>query len=552
MNKLLLAIGVAVSLSATANDFGGDSVQQRSEAQVQEQTVEHMAAEAQQHPNSNEFATEPQQETFVSVNNALTDYIGERKWGNKFEAGKFRILATGVASFTTRDPKRDPKFLVKRAQAASTAMLFAQTDIVKTIRTEMSASDQLVMPGSDIQKELGAEYDALLEEIGSLEYEAGDLAELLSVEERKELERENWDGRAEAFVDAVIKKIDASYDPSSLQQEQAEMVQDIKTRLNTAETHKKDLMKRAEAMKGKIASTATFSTRAVAEMPLYGIVSLATEEAWDPNTRKYEVGILVAWSQKHELKTRKILFGEMKLDQLSGTDTELRQYLANQEIASLIGPSSFTGKNGERWILGAAAAEIRGSNSKPAIRKADLLAQTEVAFSLYSYVQTEADYKRIIQETYAGNALNNETEMQAVESFSETMRREYKDQSVEGATKVYSYEVMHPITGKRTYISVYALSAMSSGASKYIEKINYAVNKQHIKQQKQSKAVKQQLVRESQQAAAAPVAVPQQSAPVKKPAASTTSAVSQSQGQPVDSSQGFSMGHKSDIDDDDF
>ncbi|MFK0573649.1 hypothetical protein, partial [Endozoicomonas sp.] len=459
LNPLFAAVVLSASLSVQANDFGANP---KTVAPAGEEvSVEQMVVQANQAPNQNDFKVfdSRSSDLFFSVENELTDYQLQKGWSDNYTPGKFRLITVATASVPVTNPKTDPRFLEKRAQAATTAMLTAKANIIKTIRTRMSASDQLIMPGSPIREALNAELTKLEDQLATIQYEAEELQSILTEEEQQQLQGVDWTGRREAFVDAVIKKIDASYDPTVLDNVQASRIADLKIKLGSTLSLQDEITQRAEALKGNISSESVSSVAAIASMPLYGTVTLATEEAWDKNSRKYEVGVIVAWSQKHEARTRAILTGNRQGKALGGNNLELRQYIASQDAATMIGPSNFTDSQGVRWVIGSAAAEIRGSDSKRAKQKADLLAMKETAISLYSDVSSRQTYDSIVQEIFAGDVMNNETEAVVVESFSSVMRQAFSDRTVQGVSKVYSREIKHPITGKRTYVSVYAVSA---------------------------------------------------------------------------------------------
>ncbi|WP_179079021.1 hypothetical protein [Shewanella sp. UCD-KL12] len=431
--------------------------------------------------------------------NVLRDYQMGKGWGDTYEQGKFRIIKIGLTTFETKNPKTDRKFLIKRSLAASIAMLNGKAEIIKSIRTEMSASDLAVMPGSNIKAELDAEVNALNDQIYSLEEEIFELENLIDDNELDRIGSLNWDDRAAALADAVIKKIDADYDAGAISVENKATYDKLLADANTVKSQRSALVDRAEALKGNIASENSSTIKSIAEMPLYGVISLATEERFDSANNKYEVGVLLAWSQKNELRTRSILTGNYK-GKLNTSNREVQQHIHKnrQNLASMIGSSTFKDSTGNAWIIGVSGREIRGSNSSAAHGAARLQASKEAVIALYSNVSTSQELEQIVRETYK-DAANNITESQAVESFASTMQQSFENRQVKGNGEVYSREIIHPITEKPTFISVYAVSAASSEAAKQIEAVNYKVNKQDIQAQSEAKAQKQKLVAESKQ-----------------------------------------------------
>lgn len=421
--------------------------------------------------------------------NVLQNYVAEKGWGDVYAPGKFRVMKIGQTSFSTRDPKLDPQFMIKRANATTIATLNAKAEIIKTIRTQMSASDMMTMPGSDIQAQLDAERIALEEQIAALEYEIGDIEGLIDEQELNRIGALDWQDRAEAIADAVIKKLDAGYDPNALQEEQKAQFDQLVAQVKAAKSEKDELIDRAEALKGSIAKESKTSVQSLAEMPLYGTLTLATEEYFDASRDAYEVAVLVVWSQKNELRTRSILTGEFK-GELNHSQKELLQHVnANKaNLPSMLGSSLFKDSTGNLWAMGIGASEIRGNNIDPVIGKARIQAQQQVAVGLFANINTKAEYERIVRESVK-DASTGSTEAMAVESFASSMSQEFKNRTISGAGEVFGYRIKHPVSEKEIYVSVYAVSAASTEAVKHIEKINYEVNREDIKAQKQSKAV---------------------------------------------------------------
>lgn len=437
--------------------------------------------------------------------NVLRDYQMEKRWVDEYSQDNFRVVRIGQTSFSTRDPKRDPQFIIKRSNATTIATLDAKAEIIKTIRTEMSASDQLTMPGSDIQKQLNAELLDLEAKIAELEYEIGDIEGLIDDEELNRIGSLTWENRAEALADALIKKLDSDFDPNSLEREKKEKFDQLVSQAKSMKSEKDELVSRAEALKGSVAKESKTSVQALAGMPLYGSLTLATEERFDAEREAYEVAVLVVWSKKAELRTRSIITGNFK-GELNHSQVELAQHLSKNRsnLPSMIGSSLFKDSTGNLWVMGVGASEIRGNNIDPVIGKARIQALQQVAVGLFANINTEVEYDRIVRETLK-DAATGSTESVAVESFAAKMSQEFSNRQIAGAGEVYSYRMKHPVSGKELFISVYAVSAASAEAMKHIERINYQVNREDIKAQKQSKATKAALKEASVQAKSAAV-----------------------------------------------
>ena len=437
-----------------------------------------------------EHPYQAQNEEAVDVENALNNYMEKRGWGNNFGGGNIRIFTIGTWDFKLRNPKRARGFLRDRSMAASMSQLITKVDIIKMIRTKMTASDQITMPGTDVYAKLNAEKIKLDDELDKMEEEAAELLEQVDEAKLEKLEGKDWDNKGKAFLDAIIKKIDESYDKDEVPKENAKKLESLKQNLSEVERKKKALMKEAEKLKGATQSETKSSIEAIAGMPLYGVMILATEESWDPESKMYEVGVLSVWSQKHEMKTRALLTSSKAGNKLEGTDKELRYWLGTKNLANMIGASNFTDSNGHRWIVGAAAREIRGGNKKVKVRQAKLWSSKEVAMALFSDVESHEKAETASKEVVT-DAVTEETDTKAVETYNANMRAGFKNRKVAGLLFIKGQTIKHPFTGKKMYVAVSATSALANAAAFDIEKINYQANQEDIASQKYQKGLKE-------------------------------------------------------------
>ncbi len=476
--RILLAAGAASLLimgAATASDFAGNKGGDEETQRVLR--------------DASETPYEAQNEEEIDVEESLNSYMEDREWGSEYTAGKFRIFQIGTYSFPLEKPTRDRGFVQKRTIAATMAQLDAKVQIIKGIRTNMRASDQITMPGTDVYAELNEEKILLEDELADIAENLEASLEQANKAEYERLKGADWSDRTEAFADALIKKLNSSYDKSQIDDEKTKKAKALALALAELKQKEKTLRDKAMKLRGSSRTETSSSIAAMAQMPLYGIMILATEESWDPDTKIYEVGVLTVWSQKHEMRTRAMLTGEIGDAGLAGNDKELRRWLKRQNLANMIGGSNFTDSNGVRWIVGAAMSEIRGNNKKSAKGKAKLLSQKEVAMTLFSEIESHELYQSASKENTV-DALANKTEMQMVESYAKAMRQSFKDRNVAGVFFIKSKTMKHPFTGKKIYVAVSATSTLSNQAAFKIEKINYKTNQKDIASQQHQKGVK--------------------------------------------------------------
>ena len=412
-----------------AADFGGD------------QAVLKILKESTESPYTvmNEESQEPQR--------LLRKYMRKRKWKDSYTSGKFRIFQIGTYSFPSRNPARDRSFVRKRSIAATMAQLNAKIKIIEGIRTTMSASDQFTMPGSPIQKKLNGKKQDLDNKFDDINDRLVKALEKADKAESARLEGADWNDRAEAFADALIKKLNASYNKKQIEGEKLEKAVEMNKKLEELKRLKKDLLEEADKLRNSVKNQTQSSVSSLAEMPLYGIMVLATEESWEPENGNYEVAVLTVWSQKHEMFTRALLTGQHKLP-ISGDNGELIDWLDGQKFANMIGGQNFTDSKGIRWIIGTAMSELRGNNKKEAVLTAELLSKKEVAMALFSEIRSEKIYKNASKELVT-DALKQTTEMKVEESLEVQNRQSFKDRDVSGVFVIDGKVIRHPFTKKK-------------------------------------------------------------------------------------------------------
>ena len=143
---------------------------------------------------------------------ALTSALKARKWVvGKWDPEKKRVIVVESADVDTPDPSKDPSFLVLRDMAVKRAILQAKAKIIEQCNTKMDAMDMVHTPGTDLNKQLSAETDAieaaLVEEKNAL---AG-ILERYNQAEAAELRGTTFADRLDDMMAAVIKKIDTEY-----------------------------------------------------------------------------------------------------------------------------------------------------------------------------------------------------------------------------------------------------------------------------------------------------------------------------------------------------
>lgn len=459
LTPLAISLSLAFATPALAEDF----IPQQTDVAPALEAV----AEATEQPFQQEAITE---ETFVSAEEQVREYLNNKGWPEGWDDKKKRLFVIHSESFDSEDPSYDDTFVTKRSLYASIAIMGAKAKMVEYMRTQMSAVDQISAPGTDVNAELNQDYNKLERK---LEVQQRKLLALLAEVDRAEAEKLQgvaWKNRAEAFADAVINRIDASYQAGELEQAKAEKFEKAKTYFNDAIAEMDSLKKKAKEIKDSISLEAKSSVETLARAPIMGATVLVQAESWNAEEEKYQVASLVVWSEKLEKAAIALQKGE-KVELKPKKGLTVHEWLKKQDPATLAGPRQYVDKNGERWFIGSYAMPIEGSSSLERKNKniADMMAMKEAVISLYADVETKKQAEIALQTRKSGE-INGKDTTKVATSFAETTRQSIENKQVRGNQKLFAKTLKHPISNQKIYVAAYGISQSSALSALGIEK----------------------------------------------------------------------------------
>lgn len=194
-------------------------------------------------------------------------------------------------------------------------------------------------------------------------------------------------------------------------------------------------------------------SEAVARLPLFGVTMIAQAEAWDG--KEYQIAGAAVWSQVLHRAAKATLLGEPLKAELG--DESLDDWLDSHDLSLMCGPRQMIDKDGTRVYLGIAARETGINPVKDQLneKKAQASAMSALVLSLFADVE---------QRLSTGAALEMDAKKgaEASEKLSMSLTQSVKDRVVEGASEIKSVETVHPLTGKKMYVSVCSLDAESA------------------------------------------------------------------------------------------
>lgn len=141
-------------------------------------------------------------------------------------------------------------------------------------------------------------------------------------------------------------------------------------------------------------------------------------------------------------------------------------WLSKQDLGTMCGPRQVITPDGERHFLGISSREL-GSNAErnaTNMRLAQLYAIQAMLFSLYSDISFQDAAVNVMKLVTAGG-VDGITQGEVIESLQRDMSAKAK-KVLRGLDEIYGGEVVHPVSGRKMYVSVYEISASKARKAK--------------------------------------------------------------------------------------
>ena len=268
----------------------------------------------------------------------LQEFLKSKKWGEGWDEQKKRYFAVSSVSMDLDEPAADKDFYLKREMLAKRAVLRAKAEIIQFINSEMSASDKLVIPGTDVNAQFGEAYNAAEASLRAQQAKVAKLLKEYDEAEAAALEGATTQDRINALLDAAIKKLDKEFSSDKVEAKKREQFAKTKTRYAEATKELADIEAKVKNFKGQVQSTQTSEVQRLASMPIIGAAVIQQAESWNKKDEQYQVAVLVCWSAKLEQAARATLTGETIVDDAPKGDELLsvRDWLLQQELKSRV------------------------------------------------------------------------------------------------------------------------------------------------------------------------------------------------------------------------
>ena len=420
-----------------------------------------------------------------SIKNALKG-IG-LELGSKKTAAGIRIISTqaGFASVEAYDPD----FLQIRESLAVEAMLAAKRSIIESISSDVDALQSVVKFDNPVMKQLQEKQNLYQKAIEQRNRQAE-----LAKAETTELLRGVDDAQAEVIagatvgdrfmelLEAGIKKLDSSYDPSQVDEKKKKRLEDLKARYaraqkaeETALAAKAEVETKQAELVDSVKKQVTSNVAISAEMPLFGATVIQSADSYDDLKGELEVAVALVWSQKLEQEARRVYTKEGNGDPRPGKPS-LSQWIEQQDLEVMVGPRRYIADDGSINFLGFSAVEVPSDPGMKAdaISEAEMYAKQASILSLMSEVSSTRAAERMRTDSLVDGKVVPETYKAMVAN----MRAEFKAPNFGGLETITTEEVTHPATGKAIYVSVANINSELAKASDELMASSYALLKE--------------------------------------------------------------------------
>jgi hypothetical protein len=391
-----------------------------------------------------------------------------------WDGKKQRFIAVGIGEFNSEDPTINPdKFCRDREIALQRALLDARASIVEFANSKMDVSLQADTPGTDLNAKFG---EQLEQNKRRLEAQQKTIADLLAEVDKRnadELAGVTAGDRADALMDAAIKKLDATYSTQKINEEKKNKLEKAKSRYEESKSALAKLQEEIKKNEGSVTRSFKSKVSKLAKMPLFGSTCIYQTESWDSSAEQYQVAVALVWSVGLEKATRAIIQGQEVVIDKPKKGTTLKAWLQDQDLGAMVGPRTYMDENGQRHFLGVAARPIVAQASQMERNRdmARLQADGMTVLSLRADVEVAKTAETMSQTATTSDQKEDEKSM---DSLSKKIQAKIEGQNINGLGKVYETELNHTLTGIKMLVTVSGIDPDAVKAARTMEEINYA------------------------------------------------------------------------------
>ena len=472
MIKFALAATVAIGASALmAQEMGAAAEQpQTVTEQIDPDKGPQIVQEAEAKQPEVKAAEEAQAESekFVPATDAVRSMLKKQlKLKEGYDRKKKSIIAIGKAYKKISDPAAEKAFMNIRVMKALEAQLSAKAAIIRSINNDVEGVDRLACQISEGEDDV---MKVLAEKKAAFEAKKDQLAKALAVLDEKEadaLAGVTLSDRFGAILDGIAKKLDNTYSKEQVEADKKAAYEDVKGQVAALQEEYKALEKDADSIPKYPSTEVKNDVVMTSKMPLLGAYVLLQAESWDKNEGLYEIAMAVVWSPKLEANALKLIQGDLTPSANKG-QFSVDDWVEQQYLPCMVGSRRITDDEGHMIFIGIAAEDISGSVATRRAKEAhaDADAIQAVARAMFSDVQAYTEASRTYKEY-------NDDLATSMQRFVENTVSKH-NVNLKGCSRLTSIECEHPITGRKTYVSVFYIDPALNKASVELMKNAYA------------------------------------------------------------------------------
>lgn len=387
---------------------------------------------------------------FIPAAEAVRKLLKTLKLREGYDRKKKAIIVIGEAAIKVSDPASDTMFMNTRAMKAMEAYLNAKAEIVRSINNDVRGVDRVAC-----QAEFGEEKveKVIAEKKAAFEAKKAEFAkklEQLDMAEAEAFRGVTLSDRFGALLDAIIKKLDGSYAKEKIAAEKKALYDAIKEESAVLAEEYKLLEEQVKNLPKYPQNELSNDAVMISKMPILGASVLVQSEAWDEKEKVYEVAMAVVWSPKLQANAFKLIRGDLTPLATKGKYS-IEDWLEEQYLPNMIGSRRIVDNEGQCVFFGIGAADISGRvidrKAKKALADSDAI--QAVARSLFTDIDAYRETKRNLKE-YTDDLSTSKARLAEVTSSRH-------DVNLKGCSRVKSMECVHPISKRRTYVTVYCI-----------------------------------------------------------------------------------------------
>lgn len=359
------------------------------------------------------------------------------------------IIVIGEAEKKIADPSDEKEmFMHWRQLKAMEAYLSAKAEIVRSINGDMHGIDRFASEFSEGEDDVTK---VCAEKKAAFEAKKAELAKILAQLDEKEAEAfagVTISDRFDALLDAIIKKFDATYSKDGIAVEKQAVYERLKAESAALSEEYKQLEKDAKSFPQYPQNELNNDVTLIGKMPLLGASVLIQYESWDKSDKTYSVAMAVVWSPKLETNARKLMQGDLAPSEKKGAFS-IDDWIDQQYLPTMLGSRRITDNEGNTIFIGIGAEDVSGSVISRKAKRA--LADTDaiqwVGRSLYTDINAYREAHR--------NGKEYTDELSSAKAKLAEIMSSKLDVNLKGCSRLTSIECEHPISGRKTYVSVY-------------------------------------------------------------------------------------------------